>query len=474
MNHKILVIDDEPDIRQLLSITLSRMGLSAYCVGNIKTAYDALKEHEFSLCLSDLRLPDGSGLDFVQSAQKQYPSLPIIVITAHGSMDIAVTAMKYGAFDFINKPVDLHYLRTLITSAISSRVQTAPNLELIPEIIGGSSTTIALKEKIIKVSRSQAPVFIFGESGSGKELVARAIHNHSSRKEQPFIAVNCGAIPKELMESEFFGHTKGSFTGASQDKQGLFQAANGGTLLLDEIADLPLDMQVKLLRAIQQKMIRPIGSQSEHAIDVRILSATHQNLSEAVAKGTFRSDLFYRINVIEIAVPALRERTDDIDHLSHFILDKIASQNAVNHYYISDNAIELLKTYHFPGNIRELENILERACALAEDHNINTENLLFSEKMLSQLTEPTDKSINTDSSLEKGNINQETAHYDPETEPLDQYLDSIEKNILFNTLEKNRWNRTAAAKELGMTFRSLRYRLKKLKLDIDKQDKNIK
>jgi two-component system response regulator PilR (NtrC family) len=469
MSHKILVIDDEPDIRQLLSITLSRMGLSSYCVENLSRAKAALKEHEFSLCLSDLKLPDGSGLEFVKQVQESHPKLPVIVITAHGSMDIAITAMKYGAFDFINKPVDLHYLRTLINSALSSVPLAQESNESVPEIIGESPETLVLKEKIIKVSRSQAPIFIFGESGSGKELVARAIHDHSSRKEQPFIAVNCGAIPKELMESEFFGHTKGSFTGATHDKQGLFQAANGGTLLLDEIADLPLDMQVKLLRAIQQKMIRPIGASSEQAIDVRILSATHQNLSHAIEKGTFRSDLFYRINVIDINVPPLRKRTEDLKLLSQFILQKIALQNDMTSYQISDDAIQLLGTYHFPGNIRELENILERACALAEGNKINIDNLLFSEQVLAHLSE---------SPQEKGLHNSETHRinhqdhgrqitYDSQQQSLDDYLESIEKELLLKALEKNRWNRTATAKELQISFRSLRYRLKKLAIDVD-------
>lgn len=465
MNHKILVIDDEPDIRQLLSITLTRMGLSAYCVENLKRAHAALKEHEFSLCLSDLKLPDGSGLDFVKVAQEHHPQLPIIVITAHGSMDIAITAMKYGAFDFINKPVDLHYLRTLINNALSSIPLPSNDNAIVPEIIGESAATLALKEKIVKVSRSQAPIFIFGESGSGKELVARAIHDHSSRKDQPFIAVNCGAIPKELMESEFFGHTKGSFTGASQDKEGLFQAANGGTLLLDEIADLPLDMQVKLLRAIQQKMIRPIGASSEQAIDVRILSATHQNLSHAIENGTFRSDLFYRINVIDITVPSLRQRTDDIALLSHFILQKIAEQNSVMSYLISNEAIQLLQTYDFPGNIRELENILERACALTEDNRIDVDNLLFSEQVLNHITNNSvhDKAVIP----EQIQNSSQQIHYDATVQSLDEYLASIEKEVLLKALEKNRWNRTATAKELQVTFRSLRYRLKKLEIDVD-------
>jgi two-component system response regulator PilR (NtrC family) len=467
MSHKILVIDDEPDIRHLLSITLTRMGLSSYCVENLSRAEAALKEHEFSLCLSDLKLPDGSGLEFVKSVQEKHPKLPVIVITAHGSMDIAITAMKYGAFDFINKPVDLHYLRTLINNALSSAPLVQNTHETVPEIIGESAATLVLKEKIIKVSRSQAPIFIFGESGSGKELVARAIHDHSSRKDQPFIAVNCGAIPKELMESEFFGHTKGSFTGASHDKEGLFQAANGGTLLLDEIADLPLDMQVKLLRAIQQKMIRPIGAPSEKAIDVRILSATHQNLSHAIEKGTFRSDLFYRINVIDISVPPLRKRTDDITLLSQFILQKIALQNGMTSYQISNDAIQVLETYHFPGNIRELENILERACALAEGNKINIDNLLFSEQVLTHLTEKKQEPSKTTTPLIKQVENTHQINYDSQQQALDDYLESIEKTLLLQALEKNRWNRTATAKELQISFRSLRYRLKKLAIDID-------
>lgn len=478
MKNKILVIDDEPDIRQLLSITLSRMGLSAHCVENLKQAYAALNENSFNLCLSDLKLPDGSGLDFVKNAQKTHPQLPIIVITAHGSIDIAISAMKYGAFDFINKPVNLHYLRTLINNALSNKEQMTGINENLPEIIGEAAATLVLKEKITKVSRSQAPIFIFGESGSGKELVARAIHTHSSRRDQPFIAVNCGAIPNDLMESEFFGHKKGSFTGAHKDKQGLFQAAHGGTLFLDEIADLPLDMQVKLLRAIQQKMIRPIGAADEEAIDVRILSATHQNLSKAVEEGIFRNDLFYRINVIEIEVPPLRKRKEDIPLLSQFIFNKIAQHNNLPRYHINKDALTLLKTYTFPGNVRELENILERACALTEGAVINADNLLFSEQMVPHLTESTKEDAFTENqypkeihqqNLTKKNETSDTL-YDPEIDTLDQYLEKIEKDILLNALDKNRWNRTATAKELGISFRSLRYRLKKLAIDVDRDE----
>lgn len=464
MTYNILIIDDEPDIRQLLSITVSRMGFNAYTAENISLAHEELAKHTFHLCLTDLRLPDGSGLDIVQHIQSTYPDIPVIVITAHGSMDLAINAMKYGAFDFINKPVDLHHLRNLINNALSAGDKGSSNIELF-EIVGQSAATVKLKQDIIKVSRSQAPVLIVGESGSGKELVARAIHTHSSRKDQPFIGVNCGAIPKELVESELFGHMKGSFTGAHQDKQGLFQAANGGTLLLDEIADLPLDMQVKLLRVIQEKRIRPIGSQEEIPIDVRILSATHKNLSSAITNNSFRSDLYYRINVIEIPVPPLRARKDDIDSISLSILNKISRQNNDEAKEISEQAIKTLQQYTFPGNVRELENILERACALSDSTIIEPNDLLFPEfpsnhDEPSPLATPSTPAITT-------NDPTTTPDYNPEQQNIDEYLESIEKEILLTALEDHRWNRTAAAKHLGITFRSLRYRLKKLGIDID-------
>jgi two-component system, NtrC family, response regulator PilR len=460
MNNKILVIDDEPDIRQLLSITLSRMGLTAYCAENVTQAYDTLKQHTFQLCITDLRLPDGSGLDIVKFITANHPRTPVIVITAHGSMDIAITAMKLGAFDFINKPVDLHNLRQLITNATTA--SSPKEKEATDNIIGLSQSIILLKQKIEQVSRSQAPIFITGESGSGKEVVARAIHQSSPRKNQPFIAINCGAIPKELMESEFFGHKKGSFTGAHQDKQGLFQAAHGGTLLLDEIADLPLEMQVKLLRVIQEKSIRPIGSQTELSVDVRIISATHQNLLDAVSKGMFRSDLYYRVNVIEILVPPLREKLDDIPLLSEFILHKIARQNNNIKHQINSATLQALQAYDFPGNIRELENILERACALTSDEHIHIEHLL--------LTAPVEKAPNTPPQTPSENEKTQKTTFDASTESIDEHLEKIEKNILLDALNNNRWNRTSTAKTLGISFRSLRYRLKKLKIDVDNNE----
>jgi len=322
----VLIIDDEPDIRQLLTLTVERMGYKAHSVDTISGAKLALEKKIYQLCLSDLKLPDGSGLDIVKLIQQEYNQTPVIVITAFGSMDTAVEAMKYGAFDFINKPVDLSKLRLLIDNALNTNQQIQQKQSL-AEIIGQSPSILALKDKIIKVSRSQAPVFINGESGSGKELVARAIHRLSSRNNQAFIAVNCGAIPKELMESEFFGHVKGSFSGATHNKEGLFQAADNGTLFLDEVADLPLDMQVKLLRAIQEKMIRPVGGQQEIPIDVRIVSATHKDLAIEVQNNDFRNDLYYRINVIDLVVPPLRERSEDIPQLIQLILQRIALKN---------------------------------------------------------------------------------------------------------------------------------------------------
>lgn len=461
----ILIIDDEPDIRQLLSLTIERMGYIAHAVENIASAKLALEKKWFQLCLSDLKLPDGSGLDIVKFIQAEYSQTPVVVITAFGSMDIAVDAMKYGAFDFINKPVDLNKLRALIDNALNTNQQIQQKQSL-TEIIGKSPSILSLKDRIIKVSRSQAPVFINGESGSGKELVARAIHRLSSRNDQAFIAVNCGAIPKELMESEFFGHVKGSFSGATHNKEGLFQAANKGTLFLDEVADLPLDMQVKLLRAIQEKMIRPVGSHQEIAIDIRILSATHKDLAKQVQKGDFRNDLYYRINVIDLIVPPLRERTEDIPQLVQIILQRIALKNHFDSLVINKNALLALQRFSFPGNVRELENILERASALCENFQIEEEDLLLNE----ELKQTSHQIVEGEVKVEPKPIHQNTdatPTFDPNQESIDHYIESIEKKIILDTLEKNRWNRTHAAKLLGITFRSLRYRLKKLGIDSD-------
>ena len=470
MSKHILIIDDEPDIRGLLSMTIERMGHKTTCAANTKSAIQTLNEHQFDLCLTDLKLPDGSGIDIVKLIQTQHTQLPVIVITAHGSMDIAIEAMKEGAFDFLNKPVDLNNLRTLITSALSTPTPKSTQQTDI-NIVGNSVITQKLKDNIAKVARSQAPVFICGESGSGKELVARAIHKLSSRYEFPFIAVNCGAIPKELMESEFFGHTKGSFTGAHQDKEGLFQSAEGGTLFLDEVADLPMDMQVKLLRAIQEKTIRPIGSQKEININVRILSATHKHLLSAINEGSFRNDLYYRINVIEINVPPLRERLEDIHLLTQVLLDKIAEKNNTSSANISKPALTALSQYSFPGNVRELENILERACALCGPEGIEAGDLQLDNQKEPIKPIATNSSQQHDSPIPNhSDISNNPAgpqKYEPGKMTIDEYLDNIEKDIILEALESNRWNRTSTAKLLGVTFRSLRYRMKKLGIDDD-------
>lgn len=466
----VLIIDDEPDIRQLLSLTVERMGYKAHAVENIASATLAFEKKTFQLCLSDLKLPDGNGLDMVKMVQKEYSQTPIIVITAYGSMDIAVEAMKYGAFDFINKPVDLAKLRILIDNALNTNQQIQQKQSL-AEIVGKSPSILSLKDKIIKVSRSQAPVFINGESGSGKELVARAIHRLSSRNEQNFIAVNCGAIPKELMESEFFGHIKGSFSGATHNKEGLFQAADKGTLFLDEVADLPLDMQVKLLRAIQEKMIRPVGSHQEIPIDVRILSATHKDLAQQVQQNDFRNDLYYRINVIDLPVPPLRERNEDIPQLIQLILQRIAFKNHYSSLTISEDATLDLQQYRFPGNVRELENILERASALCENLRIESADLFLNDNK-PYSAESIDVAPIAATATEVVVDSQATPQplsidFNPQEHSIDDYIEGIEKQIILDTLEKNRWNRTNTAKVLGITFRSLRYRLKKLGIDSD-------
>lgn len=436
---KVLIVDDEPDIRELLEITLGRMQLETQSAADLQSARNLLKQEDFHLCLTDMRLPDGDGLELVKEIQVDYSHIPVAVITAHGSTETAITALKSGAFDFVSKPVDLMKLRSLVSTALKlshEPNQTKTDDIPIPITIDGKSNQVqALKAQISKLARSQAPVFISGESGSGKELAARAIHALGPRKDKEFVAINCGAIPSELMESEFFGHLKGSFTGADKDKEGLFKTADGGSLFLDEIADLPLHMQVKLLRAIQEKTIRPVGSQNEISVDVRIISATHKNLVEA---GTLRQDLYYRINVIELKVPCLRERKIDIPILTRNILDRLAADHQQEQVTISANALAKLEQYDFPGNVRELENILQRAYALSEGNEIDDIDL----PLISSTTE-----------LPEGDFS------------LEQHLEEIERKALKNALEQSRWNKTTAAKKLGMTFRSFRYRIKKLGLD---------
>ena len=374
MNKTVLIIDDELDLRELLKLTLAKMHISAIAVETVSQAKVELKQQPFDLCLTDMRLPDGSGLDLVAYVQKHHPQLPIAVLTAYGNVELAVEALKLGAFDFLSKPVNLTRLRSLISNALS--LPDAAHIDSMidePLLLGESQHMRNIRQQITKVARSQAPMYISGESGTGKELAARSIHRQSPRAKNLFAPVNCGAIPSNLMESEFFGHLKGSFTGAVEDKMGLFQAASGGTLFLDEVADLPLDMQVKLLRAIQEKRVRPVGSESEVEVDVRLISATHKNLQDAVMEGTFRSDLFYRLNVIDIHMPSLRQRPEDIALLTEEFLKHLRSNGKA--VKLSKSALDALRCYNFPGNVRELENILERAATLCENNRIEVSDL---------------------------------------------------------------------------------------------------
>jgi two-component system response regulator PilR (NtrC family) len=466
---RALIIDDEPDIRELLEITLGRMNIHTRPAADVKSAKALLDENEFDFCLTDMKLPDGNGIDLVQHISDNFPHLPVAMITAHGAMESAVDALKAGAFDFVSKPIHLELLRNLVDTALNLKpLDTLKQESAELSLLGNTAEMQLLRKQITKLARSQAPIYICGESGSGKELVARMIHEQGPHADAPFIPVNCGAIPSELMESEFFGHKKGSFTGAAADKEGLFQAANGGTLFLDEVADLPLPMQVKLLRGIQEKAIRPIGSQQELPVDVRILSATHKDLAAEVEKGNFRRDLYYRINVIELRVPSLRERIDEIPVLANVLLTRIAEGYNTEAPAISDDAMEALKKYHFPGNVRELENILERAFSLCEDDIINTEDLSLSpaEATIPEETDVEDPQTTSATELSEDEYVEGTHSSLPENvDSLESYLEGIEKNVIVGTLEATRWNKTAAAKKLGITFRALRYRLKKLGLE---------
>jgi len=459
--HTALIVDDEPDIRDLLEITLTRMGIKALTAPDLGTARALLGEQTFHLCLTDMNLPDGNGIELVQWIQQHAPTTPVAVITAYGNMDTAIQSLKAGAFDFVSKPVELPRLRELVNSALRLS-QPKPELDEAGDepglLLGNSSQIRKLRNQTRKLARSQAPVFISGESGSGKELVARMIHLQGPRREGPFIAVNCGAIPSELMESEFFGHKKGSFTGAVENKDGLFRSASGGTLFLDEVADLPLAMQVKLLRAIQEKAVRPVGDTKEVPVDIRVLSATHKNLPELVQEGSFRQDLFYRINVIELGVPPLRERADDIELLALHILERIAGEYECPPAALTPDAIRLLQDYEFPGNVRELENILERAYTLCDADVIGPDDLHLSNGAPTSATAK-------DSPAEMSDASAETITT-PEGEiDLESYLENIERQTIEKALEATRWNKTAAAKRLGISFRALRYRLKKLDME---------
>jgi len=440
-----LIIDDEPDIRELLEITLARMDIDCHSAASVDQAMQQLATEKYGLCLVDMRLPDGSGIDIVRHVAAEHPDTPIAVITAHGNMETAVSALKAGAFDFVSKPVDLPVLRRLVQTALQLDARTPPNdTGREGELLGKSPAMQEIRRLIEKLARNQAPVFVSGESGTGKELAARAIHARSPRAPLPFVAVNCGAIPQDLMESEFFGHVKGSFTGAVRDKPGLFQTADGGTLFLDEVADLPLSMQVKLLRAIQEKSVRRVGAATEETVDIRIISASHKNLADMVASGEFRQDLFYRIHVIELAMSPLRERREDIPVMIDHVLERLSQRSGDHKPRLERSALQALYEHEFPGNVRELENTLERATALCEGNTIRTEDLGL---------------------IGKG----DQADGDGESIPLEQgleaYLAEVERQAIVQALENSRWNRTAAAKALGISFRALRYRLQKLGLD---------
>ncbi len=428
-----LVIDDEPDICELLTLTLGRMDIRTESAADVGSAKTLLGKHQFDFCLTDMRLPDGDGLELVEWMQSNASGVPVAVITAHGNVETAVQALKLGAFDFISKPLDLGTLRKIVENAL--RVKGARQAEN-TQLLGDSPRMQELREMIDKVSRSQAPVHISGESGTGKELVATLIHESGPRADGPFIAVNCGAIPAELMESEFFGHRKGSFTGAINDKAGLLQCAENGTLFLDEIADLPLAMQVKLLRVIQEKKVRPVGASKEEAVDIRILSATHRNLAQMVADDAFREDLYYRINVIELRVPALRERGDDVLLLADFILDRLKASASLD-----EGARVALLSYAFPGNVRELENMLERAVTLCSSGKIAASDL--------HIRQTSDTGTATPVISGK----------------LGDQVEDIQRQAIIEALEKTRYNKTAAAKLLGLSFRQLRYRIKKLGIE---------
>jgi two-component system response regulator PilR (NtrC family) len=449
---RVLIVDDEADIRELLMLTLSKMGVDADTAETCAEAFDYLKGNAYDLCLTDMRLPDGNGLKILEHISENYPNIPVAVITAYGSAENAVAALKAGAFDYLAKPIGLKELRDLVNAALKlpqngarKTIAEKPVIESGPKLLGDSAPVKKAREMIDKLARSQAPVYITGESGSGKEVAARTIHAKSARADAPFIPVNCGAIPENLMESEFFGYKKGSFTGADSDKTGFFQAANGGTLFLDEVADLPLAMQVKLLRVIQEKKVRRIGDTAETAIDVRIISATHQALADRVEDGRFRQDLYYRLNVIELKMPSLRQIPEDIPVIARSILTRFAKQNGGAVPTIDEPAMKALQQYDFPGNVRELENVLERALALCGGDKIGKDDLYLSEV---------------------GDADNElTGTLQPSELPLEDYLDRVERDAIMQALEKTRYNKTAAAKLLGITFRALRYRLDRLGID---------
>ena len=512
---KALILDDERDICELIEMSLMGQDITCTSVYTIRAAIKALKEERYSFVISDIRLPDGDGLDFLAHIQKNYPGLPVCMITAHGNMDTAIRALKLGAFDFINKPFDLKQLRSVCKAALKenpgpdgSAGNTKPTATAgggrstnKVELIGDADIMQRVRDMIARVARSQAPVFIHGESGTGKEVAARSIHHQSNRGEGAFIAVNCGAIPENLVESEFFGYKKGAFTGANQDQDGLFVAANGGTLFLDEVADLPLSMQVKLLRAIQERAVRPIGGDREEAVDVRIISATHHDLARRVAENKFREDLYYRLNVIGLTMPPLRERDGDIAILAAHLLTKLARDAGYPEAHLSPQALAKLEAYPFPGNVRELENILERALTFVEGDTIEADNIHVNENRLPAHNEPSapppahtayqppqqpypyppqqPSAYTPQPYPPQYSRDEDSSPYSPEIpyhapppprnntlpDDLEDYMQTMEKNLLLKALDDCGGNRTKAAEKLGISFRAMRYKMKKLGIE---------
>jgi two-component system response regulator PilR (NtrC family) len=466
---RVLVVDDEPDLRELLELTLVRMGLDVDSAATVAEARAALIKSSYALCLTDMRLPDGSGMELVETIAREFPSTPVAVLTAFGSTDNAVAALKAGAFDYLSKPVALDHLRQLVSSAVQSNQRSLPprgesaavapreSNSMLAKLLGTSSAMREVRALITRVARSQAPVAITGESGSGKELAARAIHDCSGRRGGPFVAVNCGAIPEQLMEAEFFGYKKGAFTGAQSDREGYFQTAAGGTLFLDEVADLPLPMQVKLLRAIQERSVRRIGGMSEETVDVRLVSATHQNLAQCVAQGRFREDLFYRLNVIDIRMPPLRERRGDIEQLGQHLLAQLSAD-----LHLSDEALAKLESYAFPGNVRELGNILERSAAFVESNRIEAIDLQLAPALDSFRGEQPSPAAAEEPVTQASTAARAGNSLLDQCASLPDYLDRLEREVIEKALAQTRYNRTAAAELLGITFRQLRYRMQRL------------
>jgi two-component system response regulator PilR (NtrC family) len=449
MTYKALIIDDEPDIRNLIHITLKRMNIDCACAADFSEAIALLEQQDFHFCLTDMKLPDGNGMDLIALANKKYKKMPIAMITAFGNMETAVAALKSGAFDFIAKPIDLARLREVVTAALKLTevsLATDANKSHTVRLIGESKVMAKLNSQIEKVARTQAPIFIHGPSGTGKELVSQLIHSLGARRDKPFIAVNCGAIPRDLMESEFFGHMKGSFTGASSDKLGFFRAADGGTLFLDEVTELPIEMQAKLLRVIQEQTVRPVGNEQELPINVRILSASHRDLRKRVEEDLFRQDLYFRLNVITIETPPLAQRPDDIPMLAQHFIQKYAKEWQMPALQLAPETLTTLCEYSFPGNVRELENILQRAFTMSENDVISIEDL----NLPSHQNQP-NHIMKSSTNMANGN--------------LEAYIENIERLAINEALEATRWNKTAAAEKLGISFRALRYRCSKLNIE---------